>query len=73
MSARKIANILGFSNSTIFRELKRNAVTILEPIFEKYITKYEPNITSMYITNICNTVALLTCKWNWTHTELLYS
>ncbi len=51
MYARKIANILRVSNSTISRELKRNAGTIREPGFEKFITKYEPNTAQIKYLN----------------------
>ncbi len=51
ISARKIATIIGVCNSTISRELKRNAITIREPVCEKYITKYEPNVAQKKYTD----------------------
>lgn len=41
LSNRKIAKLIGVHHSTVSREIKRNSVTLREPLCEKYIVKYE--------------------------------
>ncbi len=43
LSNRKISKLIGVHHSTVSREVKRNSVTLREPLCDKYIVKYEAN------------------------------